>query len=159
MEPKKSSLHKYQKPMRLKGYDYTSNGAYAITISAKHGCSIFCHPHLRHILETEWANLAQRFPGIEPATFMVMPDHVHCMLIIHEEAKGTFSVSQVIGAYKSIVFKVWRTYIQATGINLPMRIWQRRFYEHIVRDDSDFAAQTAYILNNPIKAALDKQES
>ncbi|GER87708.1 hypothetical protein KDW_18700 [Dictyobacter vulcani] len=159
MEHETLSSHKYQKPIRLKGYDYTSDAAYAITMRAKYHCYILCHPHLRHILETEWTNLAQRFPGVEPATFMVMPDHVHCMLIIHEEAKGTFSVSQVIGAYKSIVFKVWRTHIQETGINLPMSIWQRRFYEHVVRDDSDFAAQTAYILNNPIKAALDKPKS
>ncbi|GCE28859.1 hypothetical protein KDA_43430 [Dictyobacter alpinus] len=149
--------HKYHNPMRLKGYDYRSGGAYAITIKAKIGTRIFCHPHLRFILETEWAKLAERFPGVAPMTFMVMPDHLHCMLLIDGNVEDVCSVSDVIGAYKSIVYNVWQYYVYVNKIKLPTALWKRRFYDHIVRNEIDFANQTAYILNNPIKAKLKKQ--
>ncbi|GCE24269.1 transposase [Dictyobacter kobayashii] len=137
------------KPMRLATSTYKLPGAYAITICTKKRKKLFNIPALRSILYEEWTNLPQHFPGIVAGTFMVMHDHLHCILILKQGIEQEKSVRQIIGGYKSIVANAWLRHLSATGANYPGDIWQSRFYDHIIRDEADFKAQTAYILNNP----------
>lgn len=70
--------------MRLESYNDTLPGSYAITICTKHRKKFFKLPSLRSILYQEWAKLPQHYPGIVAGTFMVMHDHLHCILILKD---------------------------------------------------------------------------
>ena len=138
------------KPIGLPAHYYYSPGAYAITICTRQRKqNLFNIPKLRAILYEEWAKLPQRFIGIVPGTIMVMHDHLHCMLILEDGFTHAKSARQIIASYKSIVANAWLSYLYETGANYPGKIWQYRAYDHIVKNEADFKAQTAYILNNP----------
>ncbi|GLV60920.1 hypothetical protein KDH_77390 [Dictyobacter sp. S3.2.2.5] len=137
------------KPVRLEGYDYCLPGAYAITICAWEHQSLFLHPTVRALLYKEWANLPQRFANVVPGTIVVMHNHIHCMLILEDDGLNEKSVTDIIGAYKSIVANAWLSYIKENGNQQSAKLWKTRFYDHIVRGATDFKNQTNYIINNP----------
>ncbi|GHO85894.1 transposase [Dictyobacter formicarum] len=137
------------KTLHLADYDYRQPGAYAITICAWKRRWLFQHPVLRAILYKEWKNLQQHYIGIIPGVIMIMHNHLHCILIIESNQPEVKSVIEIIGGYKSIVSNAWYAYVKECNGHYPMKLWQKRFYDHIIRDQRDFDAQTAYILNNP----------
>jgi REP element-mobilizing transposase RayT len=75
----------------------------------------------------------------------VMPNHVHVMLAPREER----SLSDILHSWKSFSAKAINRLRGESGT-----LWQREYYDHIIRDDEDFAHHTQYILDNPIKAGL-----
>ena len=83
-----------------------------------------------------------------------MPDHVHGMLWLDGTLKDAPTVGKVIGAFKAWVTIVWRNY--HTEANLPClsHLWQRDYYEHVLRNADDVLLTREYILNNPLKALL-----
>ncbi|GCE07517.1 hypothetical protein KDAU_48460 [Dictyobacter aurantiacus] len=131
-------------------YDYRQPGAYAITICTKKRRWLFQHSALRAIAYGEWYNLTQHYAGIIPGTIMVMHNHIYCILIIEKDQPDVKSVIEIISGYKSLVSNAWYAYLKESNSCYPMKIWQKRFYDHIIRDQRDFDAQTAYILNNPV---------
>lgn len=137
------------KRMRLEGYDYRLPGAYAITICAWQYQSLFLHPIVRSLLYKEWENLPLRFANVVPGTIIVMHNHIHCMLILEDDGLNENSVTDTIGAYKSIVANAWLSHLKETGNYQCAKLWQTRFYDHIVRGMNDFKAQTNYMINNP----------
>ncbi|GCE31038.1 hypothetical protein KDA_65220 [Dictyobacter alpinus] len=145
-----------RKKLRLEGYDYRLPGAYVITICTEDRQWLFQNPILQAILYEEWTKLSQRYEGVAPGTIMVMYDHLHCILVIEGEGPGIASVSQIIGAYKSCAANAWLRYIKENNVDLPGKIWQAQFHDHIVRGKRDFDAQNKYILNNP--AAFEEKQ-
>lgn len=79
-----------------------------------------------------------------------MPNHFHGLIELKEELNSK-SVTEVIGYFKSIVFheilKLYKTHDRLLG-----RLWQRNYYEHIIRDYKDLDNCQAYIRNNPAGA-------
>ena len=74
---------KNRKSIRLEGYDYSKEGAYFITICASNRMNYFeLYPELRGIVENEWKNLPMRFNHIKLDEFVVMPDHVHGIILL-----------------------------------------------------------------------------
>jgi len=171
-----------RKSNRLKYYDYNSCGAYFITI-----CTANRNPILAEIRkgnETERIfhtllpcgiaavsvidKLSERFP-IHLSAYVMMPDHVHLLFwltddqpelrAIHESLlQETVSseteramVSKIIGYMKMHVTKI--VHRQYPG--LP--VWQRGYYDHIIRNRDDFRQTALYIRNNPLKWAYDKK--
>lgn len=171
-----------RKSNRLKYYDYNSRGAYFITI-----CTANRNPILAEIRkgnETERIShtllpcgiaavsvidkLSERFP-IHLSAYVMMPDHVHLLFwltddqpelrAIHESPlQETVSseteramVSKIIGYMKMHVTKI--VHRQYPG--LP--VWQRGYYDHIIRNRDDFRQTALYIRNNPMKWAYDKK--
>ena len=63
--------------MRLPTYDYSSNGAYFVTICLQERKPLLMSPELHKILEDTWNTLPQRFPSVALDDFIIMPDHVH----------------------------------------------------------------------------------
>ncbi|GCE07099.1 transposase [Dictyobacter aurantiacus] len=146
------------KKLRLATYKYHQPGAYAITICTYKRQPLLTIPALRAILYEEWEKLPQHFHGIVAGTCMVMHDHFHCILILEDRYEHRKSARQIIGGYKSIVAHAWLRYLKETDANYPGKIWQYRFYDHIIRDEKDFNAQTAYILNNPAAYAAKQKK-
>ena len=87
-----------------------------------------------------------------------MPDHVHGILWLDGTLKDAPTVGKVIGAFKAWVTIVWRHY--HTEANLPClnHLWQRDYYEHVLRNAEDVLLTREYILNNPLKALLRQEQ-
>ncbi|MCM0588870.1 MAG: transposase [Gloeotrichia echinulata DVL01] len=175
----------HRRSIRLKGYDYTQTGAYFITICTKKRQCLFGNVvqgemqlnSLGYIAFNCWQTIPDHFPHIELDTFVVMPNHIHGILIITDNPVGLRhclalnqhsegnpekfgkpvggSISTVIGSYKSIVSKriniIWQTKGQS--------IWQRNFYEHIGREQKSIDHIREYIVNNPLCWADDPENT
>ncbi|MCC5627067.1 transposase [Nostoc sphaeroides CHAB 2801] len=171
--------------IRLKGHDYTQHGAYFITICTRGRQCLFGNVvngemqlnSLGNIALNCWQTIPAHFSHIELDTFVVMPNHIHGILIITDNPVGARhclalnqhperntekfgkpvrgSISTVIGSYKSVVSKriniIWQTKGQS--------IWQRNFYEHIGREEKSIDNIREYIVNNPQRWADDPENT
>ena len=154
----------HRKQLRLHGYDYAFPGAYFVTI-----CSAGKRPVLGsvsgkrivlspagEIVRSEWIALAERFPRTLLDEFVIMPNHFHGVLAFVGAAGGASpspTLFEVIGAFKSIsTIKVNRL-LRRRGVAL----WQRSYYEHIVRTGEDLKKIQRYIYENPLMWSLDPE--
>jgi len=104
-----------RKEIRLKGYDYKSNGYYFVTICTYKGQSnIKRH---REAVESILLSLPERFSGLKIDWYVLMPTHLHVIFIFDRVKKG---VPKVVRAFKALVTK-------DTGV----KFWQRNYYEHV----------------------------
>lgn len=142
---------------RLPTYDYRSSGAYFITICTQKRQQVLEIPIIRAALLERWQQLPQRFPGVRVDAFVIMPDHVHGILWLDGTRKDAPTLGSVIGALKAWVTLAWRNYHREAHIPCLSHLWQRDYYEHVIRNEEDLALTHEYILNNPLQALL-KQE-
>ncbi len=145
-----------RKPNRLKNYDYSSQGAYFITI-----CTLDRKCTLSHIVGgdaliapqtnlTHFGEIAREYiesmPGIDK--YVIMPNHIHLLIAIDGPMKAsapTISVPNLIRSFKVLVSK-----------EIGQSIWQRSYHDHIIRDEEDYLNHLQYIENNPAKWSEDK---
>jgi len=226
-----------RRSLRLKGYDYTQVGAYFVTIVTQGRLCLFGEIVGKEMRLNEagemvcgfWEVLPQRFPAIEMDMFVVMPNHLHGIVVIkpnrttttvdHTEltnvgaglvpARNTnrehrattrvapnqnpdrgventptvpnrattrvaptgimdggvdspiadrFALGDVIGAYKSLTtVEYTRRVKQVKWAPFHKRLWQRNYYEHVVRHDESLRQLQQYILDNPDQWAFDKE--
>ena len=159
-----------RRSIRLKGYDYTSTGAYFVTICAHARQPLFENSALKEILRRTWDAQEERFPSISLDALVVMPNHVHFIAWLNAVgaplagarafrpgragASPAPTLGQVVGAFKSIVATKWR------GRNAPCRsarVWQRNYYERVIRDEEELNRVREYILLNPLKWKFDRE--
>lgn len=155
-----------RKSIRLPDYDYTSSGYYFATVVVQNREMLFGDivdgemivNNAGKIVEVVWKSLPERF-DIELDTFQIMPNHIHCIIAIvgnglPSESEGTPTTLGKIIAY----FK----YQSTKQINIilhqpPQPIWQRNYYEHVIRNDRDLMEIQQYILDNPMGWELDDE--
>jgi len=112
---------------------------------------LFAIPELYQIALDIWNGMPQRFPSVSFDEFVIMPDHVHCIIWLNKtQSEKPLTVGQVIGAYKSLVVVTWLNYIKEHDLNRSGKIWQRGFNDHIVRF-GELEQKRQYIRNNPLK--------
>ena len=75
-----------------------------------------------------------------------MPDHIHFVVMIPEH--GGVTLSQIVGAYKSMASKEWLEVCKSRGWTMG-KLWQRNYYEHVIRNDRDLDEIRLYIAGNP----------
>ena len=75
-----------------------------------------------------------------------MPDHIHFVVMIPEDSET--SLSQIVGAYKSMASREWLEVCKSRGWTMG-KLWQRNFYEHVIRNDRDLDEIRRYIAGNP----------
>ena len=156
---------------RLKRYDYTQPGAYFVTICtyrkectlSKIVAGVVQLSHLGKIVEHEWLRTPKVRSYVELDCYVIMPNHFHGIMIIKRNSSHpktvskirngptSNSISAVIGQFKSQVTKRWRIANQ----NPQLEVWQRNFYDKIIRDEFALETIRAYILNNPLSWATD----
>ncbi len=105
---------------------------------------------LGKIAEETFKETERRF-GVEFDCRVIMPDHIHFVLIVPPQratARVAPTLGQIVGAYKSIVSKKWRDYCRETGTE-HFSVWQRNYYEHVIRNRQDLDETRRYIDNNP----------
>ncbi|MBF0234075.1 MAG: hypothetical protein HQK65_13715 [Desulfamplus sp.] len=158
---------KKRRSIRLKGYDYSRAGAYFVTICVQDRECLFGKivdgkmilNDTGKMVETCWLEIPEHFLHVKLDVFCIMPNHIHGVLIIIETvgAKNILPLqhgtSKTIG---SIVrgFKIGVTkWVRQQAPN--QKVWQRNYYEHIIRDENDYNRIYDYIQNNPLKWELD----
>jgi putative transposase len=183
--PYDPSIH-HRRSIRLKNYDYAQQGAYYVTICVNHRECL-----LGRVADTEieltdagrivaqtWNTLPDRFLTVELDAFVIMPNHVHGILVINEsERPGNASIAptnasldsaESVGAELALpkkqnptedrptlgrVVQAFKS-ISAIACNRLLNrsgvpFWQRNYWEHVIRDDRDLARLREYIEHNP----------
>ena len=146
--------------LRLSSFDYTSRGAYFITTCTYRRQPHFNDPILRSLLEEQWNRLPQRFVGITLDSFGIMSDHVHFIIWLDpKEGTSSPSLGHVVGTLKGLTAVKWSRHLKAIRNHQPGKLWQDRYYDHIIRDENDLHIKRQYIKNNSIVAELKKGET
>ncbi len=160
----------YRKPIRLSGFNYANSGGYFITLVTHERINLFGEiingemvtNGIGRIVCDEWVRSAKIRPDIELDYWCVMPNHFHAIIIMKESFspspgsalhRSPHSLGSIVAGFKASVTK------RVKGINgsqgLP--VWQRNYYDHVIRDEEDLNRIREYIINNPSKWELDKE--
>ncbi len=142
---------KERQSLRLSGHDYGASGAYYVTFCTYRRQPLLVQPQLRTIVENEWLALPQRFPAVSLDTFVIMPDHMHCLVWIDAKVKRAPTLFTLMKAYKSLTTVAWIKYLEATGQEGGGKIWQQYYHDQIIRGERHLAAVRQYIMDNPKK--------
>ena len=183
MRPAAEKLHR--RSIRLKAYDYAQPGAYFVTMVSHAREPIFgqiadCEMHLNafgRIAAQQWLQLPARFACLQLGAFVIMPNHVHGILVL-QDGRGTatnhndldegssrrapteefgkplpHSIPTIVRSYKSAV--AYRIHLVRGAAKTV--VWQRNYYEHIIRDEKDWDRIHTYIESNPFTWAEDEE--
>lgn len=144
-----SNAHLYKtwgksRSLRLKNFDYASPGVvYHLIIGANQKRSIFIKSSInRRIIDT--LKKSTDINGYRLIAYCLMPDHLHMLVQARENPKD---LSEFVRKFKSFCSV-------ATPVATQSKLWQRGFYEHILRREENIADVTEYILNNPARKGL-----
>jgi REP element-mobilizing transposase RayT len=180
-DPQKHHRHS----IRLKGYDYARAGAYFVTIVTWHREMLFGDVidgemvlnDFGQIVSEKWQWLETQYPYIELGAWIVMPNHFHGILVIHDVGRGGSRSAHVddgtavnrgdsriaptpikrkllgglIGAFKTVSTKQINLLRYVEG----QVVWQRNYYEHIIRNEREMNRISRYIESNPSRWADD----
>ena len=156
-----------RKRNRLQYYDYSQNGYYFVTVCTwqkinhfgkiKNGFMSLNKFGL--IVQKQWIWLSIQYPYVDLDDFIVMPNHIHGIIIINDNSVGNGrdrslrkikSISELIGAFKTTSSKI----IHNAGLYTYR--WQKSFHDHIIRDEADLYRIRQYIRNNPAQWVFDR---
>ena len=144
-----------RKQIRLKKYDYSQNGFYFITICTHNRQNLFAineADNTCNLLVKKWLfEIEAKFPDVTICKYVIMPDHIH--FIISKSGDHTGSpLRDIIGWFKTMVTNDYICKVKQ-GLLMPFdkKIWQRNYYEHVIRNENDYIEKAEYIDNNPIK--------
>ena len=139
-----------RKSTRLKGYSYRTPGYYFVTICAyKKECLFWSGGKLNQfgkIAKDAVNQIPLHAPGTHVDRFVIMPNHVHMILVLENEEND---LSVVVGQYKAYVSK------QLHGILPNKQVWQVSFHDHKIRNRKQYEKIWMYIENNPQKWEMD----
>jgi putative transposase len=171
----KSLRTHHRKSIRLKEYDYSTPGEYFITICTRNLVCI-----LGEIVDGEmrlskagiivkqcWEEIPKHFQNVELDEHIVMPNHIHGIIIltepvgaIHESPlrmtqyqRRTMKLSKIIGRFKITAAKEINLLCRTPGHS----VWERNYYEHIIRNKKNLNNIRDYIANNPIQWFYDDE--
>ena len=160
MEPEKA-LPK-RKKNRLENFDYSSCGAYFITICTKDRKMLFSPVGADSIsarmVEKTFLETIERYNGVDSPIYVVMPNHFHAIITISRaDMESAPTISEIIQSFKRYS-TVEYTKMVKNGILPPFdkQIWQRSFYDHIIRNRNDYDEIVKYIHENPIRWQFDE---
>jgi len=164
-----------RRTIRLQRYDYSRVGVYFVTVCTFRRVPLFGEiddgkmllSGLGDVARSCWEKIPDHFPQAKLDAYVVMPNHVHGIIVIvdnpvtgtacraptceHYGAPTVGTIPTIIRSFKSAVTK---------GINEPRseprsRVWQRNYYEHIIRDEASLNRICEYIVMNPLSWGAD----
>jgi putative transposase len=170
----------HRRSMRLKGFDYSRAGFYFVTVTAKNRECLFGEAARRMRLNGYgewvaacWHDIARHFPHADTDEFVVMPNHVHGIIVINDEVGagsprpydiGDGSPRPYGGANRATLGQIvaYFKYQSTKQINAAREtpghpVWQRNYYEHVIRHTGELARVREYIRDNPLQWALDDE--
>lgn len=159
--PYNPEIH-HRRSIRLHDYDYTTEGFYFVTICSHGHIPLFgtivngiMHMNsVGQVVEDEYCQFAKRYPQIVCYEHVVMPNHFHAIIGISDTVGAGsacpkdetptirhYTLGQIIGDFK---------YKTTKRVNMRTPLWQRNYYEHIIRNQHSHDEIVAYILENPL---------
>lgn len=153
----------HRKPNRLKNYDYSSQGAYFITVctidrkcilSQIVGGGVLDAPEIQlseygKVIENQISIMNSIYNNVNVENLVIMPNHIHMLLVVNGSSWTPTPTNAAVPGFVS-AFK--RFCNKKAGHN----IWQRSYYDHIIRDEEDYINHLQYIEDNPAKWLEDK---
>ena len=151
-----------RKPTRLENYDYSSNGAYFITICTEGrrqilsrivGVDVPDDPKNVELLPcgivaNKYINrLNEFYDNIVVDRYVIMPNHIHILLFVYRD--GASRTSPPTARQHSVVSRFVSTFKRFCNKECSRNIWQRSFHDHIIRDRNDYMEHLRYIHENP----------
>ncbi|MBU1936163.1 transposase [bacterium] len=154
-------MKQFHKNIRLPHYNYSSSGAYFVTlvVAGRECCLSYISDGLNKLTDTGklvvqgWRWLAEQYAYVSLDEFIVMPNHVHGILLFDNDKTRGLTLGRIVAAFKTITTRDINCLRNTPG----KRFWQKDFYEHVIRDERDMARIREYIANNPLQWSLDKE--
>ncbi len=171
-----------RRSIRLQGYDYSQVGAYYITVCTRDRECLFgdvVNGQMKlneagKIIQPVWEGLPHSYEGIELNAFILMPNHVHGVIVIstqvgaiHESPLSSIGKSpaivdrvshrrrmllaKLVGRFKMVTSKQINALRRSSG----QPLWQRNYYEHVIRDGRSLNHIRQYIADNPVQWGFD----
>ena len=165
--PKNNALPK-RKPNRLQGYDYSSNGVYFVTICTQNkdcilgrivGGGVLDAPKIElskygKAVDEQIALMNSIYDNVIVEKYVIMPNHIH--LLIRIENISESGTSRAPSPTNSVIAIFVSTLKRFTNKNAGEKIWQRSYYDHIVRNENEYLKIWEYINSNAQKWQNDK---
>ena len=163
----------HRRSIRMKGFDYSEAGAYFVTICTQNRECLFGDVvdgkmqlnDAGHMVKRWWNELDQKFPNVVMDEFIVMPNHVHGIIVItdnkatvpvgaiHElplqnnwKQRRIITLPKIIGYFKMNTAKRINQLNQRSG----QPVWQRNYYERVIRSEDKLNRIRQYISDNPL---------
>jgi REP element-mobilizing transposase RayT len=170
-----------RRSIRLKGYDYSNSGAYYITICINDREILLNENNIKEMIYSFWYKLPEKFNNVSINEFVVMPNHIHGIIFLNDPNKNMSvgadpcvcqqkeklgervgsplpTIGRVIQWFKTMTTNEYIKGIKNKGWKpFIKRFWQRNYYEHIIRNEEELNQIREYIINNPLKWDLDKE--
>jgi len=153
-----------RKEMRWAEYDYTQNGLYFVTVCVQHRLCLFgdivdstvqISPAGEMINEL-WQRLAVRYSGIDALEMVVMPNHIHGIVRIDTPEQSQIGLAQVIRWFKTMTTNAYIHGVNEHGWQpFNKRLWQRNYYDHVIRNEAAAREIHRYIAENPARWGTD----
>ena len=177
----------HRRSIRLKGYDYSENGYYFVTICIQGKLKLFWNTENKInekglMIDFWFGEISNHFGNVKIDEYVIMPDHIHFILVIknylgrtHRSARTLNQSNKIVGVDRCVDpinenkkilgnliqwFKTMTTneYIKNVKINnwphFEKRLWQRNFYERIIRSEKEYLIIKKYIKDNPKNLGL-----
>jgi len=178
-----SDIH-HRRSIRLKGFNYATPGAFFVTVCTQERQCLFGEISAGKIrlsdqgrmLHDAWDELPTRFPFIELDQFVVMPNHVHGIIVLtnstsgrstadgssqgdhKDRPDGTGTLGRVVQAFKSTTTHEYILGVRQHGwLPFPGKLWQRNYYERVIRNEEELQRVREYISNNPLTWETDEE--
>jgi REP element-mobilizing transposase RayT len=158
MENNKTTLSSQRHSLRLKDYDYSQAGAYFVTLVTQGRNNLWgqvideavnLNPS-GEMVSRWWQELEVKFSSVKIDEFVVMPNHLHGIIWLYCQAQPEIYLSDIIRWFKTMTTN---EYIRGVkNLSWPpfnKRVWQRNYFDHIIRDEVDWNNHRLYILDNP----------
>lgn len=148
-----------RKSNRLNNFDYSHNGVYFVTVCTENRLKLLSAitngkgkiplvklSPIGTEVEKSISYINENVHGVTIENFVIMPNHIHLIVILDLEQTRTLSLADVIGRLKSFTNKRFN---QIQGIQNAI-LWQRSYYDHVIRDEEDYGNIWDYIDRNPV---------
>lgn len=152
-----------RKRNRLENYDYSSVGAYFLTICTENRKNFFwrsvgatigrppiiCLSPCGHVVEEAIQNISNIYPSVNVDAYVIMPNHIHLLITISADEYGRPMVAPTM----SRIVQQMKGYVSK---RIGHSIWQKLFYDHVIRNQNDYDEHLRYIQENPIRWRADE---
>ena len=134
-----------RKHLKRLGGVWENHPRYFITACIYDRKPLLASPAVHDVLRTHWAKSLDLY-GWAIGSYVIMPDHVHFFCT---DADGATSLSRMIGAWKQ-----WSAKELCSTLNIQAPVWQKEFFDHLLRSDESYSEKWNYVRENPVRAEL-----
>ena len=153
-----------RKLLRLRGFDYSTGGPYLVTACTHdRRCTLGAIEGEQMVRSAQGVIVAQqiellpeRLPGVDVDSFVVMPNHVHLIIVLRNaRARRASPLRTIVAAFKSGSAREISLLRGTPGA----KVWQRGYHDHVIRDEADLERVREYLDTNPLRWALDPESA